>query len=73
MAGGSAPLCDIIPTCLVGVVWAAISPSLSARSRRETYFAGIRSFEWAAPFWGLLLELRRLDLRKSHALLGCLR
>ena len=38
MARASAPPWDPTPSCRIAVVKAAISPSLSARSRRETHF-----------------------------------
>ena len=51
MAKASAPPWEPTPSCRITVVRAAISPSLIARSRRETS-AGILPLEWAELFSG---------------------
>ena len=52
MAKASAPPGVPTPICRIEVARAAISPSLSAKSRLETYFLRTPPIEWAELSWG---------------------
>ena len=72
------PLLLASPLRLVSLLLkrAAILPSLSAKSRLDTYLARTLRSGWVAPFQGLLLDrhpLCRLDWRTSRVLPECLR